>query len=317
MASDLQFNKYVGALLGTVFAALGLRELSRVVFASEPPEKPGYAIAIPETAEGGDSGPALPPDWGTLLPTANVAGGATASKKCVSCHVFEKGGPNGIGPGLWGTLGARIAGHAGFDYSGAFQEYAAKAGVWTYDEMDAFLAAPQRHVPGTKMTFVGLKKQDERVNLIAYLRSMSDAPPAIPAPDPARQAGGTAPAGAPAGGSAPPGTPEGAAGVVPAPAAGTTGTPPGAQGGGGAGQTPAFGQQGGAPQGMIVSPGGEEGGRGQGSSSPGGGGTTTRPGVAASAGPAVNPQAQNPTAQPAPSTQAPLRGGPGRPPETQ
>lgn len=313
MASDLQFNKYAGAVLATSLGILGLRELSRIVFEAEPPEKMGYAIAIPETAEGGGAAADRLIDWGTVLTSAVPADGATVSKKCASCHNFERGGANGTGPNLWGVMGGAIAAKAGYAYSPALREHAAAAKVWSYDEMDAFLRAPSRHVPGTKMTFVGLKKEDERINLIAYLRSMTDAPPPIPAPDPARQEGAAGTGGGPPADGASAASPvEGAAGVVPSPAGGTTGTPATGAGGGMAGQTPIYGQPGQAPQAMQVSPGGEEGGRGQGSSSPGGGGTTNRAGVTAGAAPATNPQARNPTAQPAPSTRAPSRGGPGR-----
>jgi cytochrome c len=313
MAADLQFNKYAGAILATALGILGLREATNIAFAPEKLEKAGYAIQVPESMLGGtEEAPELPPDWGTLLPAANTATGATTAARCQSCHNFERGGANGTGPGLWGVMGGAIAGHAGFAYSDALKAHGGKVGgIWTYDEMDGFLKNPQRHVPGTKMTFAGLRNIDDRVNLIAYMRSMTDAPPPIPAPDPARQPG-AAPAAAGAAGPAAAGresetvpqgegqptSAEGAAGIVAAPAGSSTGSPPTAAGGGGAGQTPAYGQPGGAPQAVQASPGGEGGGRGSGSVSPGGGGTTTKTGTAAAARPATNPAAQNPTPTP-------------------
>ena len=199
--SDLQFNKIAGAVLATGLAIVGLNIISEGIFAPDHAAKPGYVIAVAETAEGGDAGAAAgPPDWGTVLPAANVAMGATVSKKCASCHSFEKGGANGTGPNLWSVVGRDAGTHAGFAYS----EPMVAHGAWDYDALDAFLAAPQKVVPGTKMSFVGLKKQDDRIALIAYLRSMADAPPAIPAPDPARAAGGNgAPSAAPAPGAGP------------------------------------------------------------------------------------------------------------------
>ena len=181
-------NKVAGAALATALAIVGLNVISEAIFAPELAEKPGYAIAVQEVAEEGGAGPELPPDWGTVLPAANVAMGATISKKCVSCHVFEKGGANGTGPALWGVLGADAGSHPGFAYSEGMVAH----GPWTYDELDKFLAAPQRYIPGTKMSFVGLKKQEDRIALIAYLRTMTDAPPPIPAPDPARAPGAAA-----------------------------------------------------------------------------------------------------------------------------
>ncbi|MDP8916602.1 MAG: cytochrome c family protein, partial [Pseudomonadota bacterium] len=245
MASDLQFNKYAGAILATGLGMLGLREISNIVYETEPPETMGYFIDAPVEAEGG-GGPAAdrPLDWGTLLPTANPADGAAVSKKCASCHTFERGGPNGTGPNLWGTLGGPIAAKAGFAYSDALKAYAGQVGGrWTYDELNLFLLAPARHVKGTKMTFVGLKKEDERVNLMAYMRTMTDAPPPIPAPDPSRQAGAAGTGGGPPADGASAASPvEGAAGIVPSPAGVTTGTPPTGAGGGAAGQTPIYGQ---------------------------------------------------------------------------
>jgi cytochrome c len=289
MSSDLQFNKYAGAILATALAITGLGIGSEILFHPDEAEKPGYAVAIPEELAGGEAGPALPPDWGTVLTAANVGSGATVSKKCASCHTFENGGPSGTGPNLWGVLGAALGAKAGYAYSDALK---GKGGTWTYDEMNEFLAAPAKHIPGTKMTFVGLKNVDDRVNIIAYMRTMTSAPPPIPAPDPARQPG-AAPAGDVAGaqgGTVPTGA-EGAAGLVAAPAGGATGTPPSAAGGGMAGQTPTYGQPGAAPQAVTPSGAGEQGGKGVGSITPSGGGTTNVTGTRATAKPAQNPDA--------------------------
>jgi cytochrome c len=291
MASDLQFNKYAGALLATGLAILGFREVSNILFEPTEVEKPGYAIEVPESLlGGGEEAAELPPDWGTLLPTANTATGATLFGRCQSCHTIDQGAANGTGPNLFGAAGGPVAGHPGFAYSPALVAHKAEAPVWTYDELNEFLTAPQKHVPGTKMTFAGLRNVDDRVNLIAFLRTKTGSPPPIPAPDPSRQPGAQAATEAAA--------PAGAAGVVPAPAAGDSGTPPTAVGGGPAGQTPTATAPGGAPQAVQPSPGGEGGGLGQGSLRPGGGGTTGRTGVAASAQPAQNPAAANP--QPTP-----------------
>lgn len=216
--SDLTFNKIAGGVLAAGLVIFGLRELTTIAFHSEPPEKPGYAVAIQEEAEAGPAAE-VAPDWGTvLLDPANAVAGQAVSAKCASCHSFTQGGANGTGPNLYGTLGKPPAFHAGFAYSAAFTGYAAGK-TWTFDEMDAFLKAPQKHVPGTKMTFIGLKKQEERVAMIAYLQTLGSVL-AIPAPRPAEAA--PAPEGAAAAGEP---TATGSTAVA-EPAPGTTTTPP-------------------------------------------------------------------------------------------
>ncbi|MDX5331889.1 MAG: cytochrome c family protein [Caulobacteraceae bacterium] len=181
--SDLTFNKVAGAVLATGLAIVGLREASAIVFAPHAPEKAGYAIAIPEDAGGGAAEAEAPIDWGTVLPAADIAAGEASFAKCVSCHTIAQGGANGTGPNLWGVIGARPAAHAGFAYSSAMQDHAAEAPVWTFEEMGHFLEAPQRYISGTKMTFVGLKRREELINVIAYLHSQGGQIP-FPAPNP-------------------------------------------------------------------------------------------------------------------------------------
>jgi len=221
--SDLTFNKIAGGVLAAGLVIFGLRELTTIAFHKEAPEKAGYAVAIQETP---DEGPAaeVAPDWGTvLLDPANAVTGQAVSAKCASCHSFTLGGANGTGPNLYGTLGKTPAIHAGFAYSAAFTGYAAGK-TWTFDEMDAFLKAPQKHVPGTKMTFIGLKKQEERVAMIAYLQTLGSVLP-VPAPRPAEVAaapaeGVAAEGDAAAAAAAPaPGAPATAPAAAPAPAA--------------------------------------------------------------------------------------------------
>ena len=189
--SDLTFNKVAGAVLATGLAIVGLREISSGVFAPHPVEKPGYAIEVAEEAGAGGAAAEAPIDWGTVLPTADIKAGEAVFAKCKSCHTIEAGGPNGTGPNLHGILGKKSGQHAGFAYSPAMIEHGTH-GVWTFQETSEFLKAPQKHLPGTKMTFVGLKKAEDRINLLAYLNTQGSNLP-FPAPNPAA-AEGAAPA---------------------------------------------------------------------------------------------------------------------------
>lgn len=201
MSGDLKWNKILGAGLATVFVILVVREGTAFIYHNEAPEKMGYLVNAPEEAAGGAAEVVLPPDWGTVLPIADLAAGEAAFARCKSCHTIDAGGPNGIGPNLNGIAGRATASHAGFAYSDAMKAHAGTNPTWTLDELDLFITAPGRHVPGTKMSFAGIRDTATRVNLIAWLRTQGSAGMAIPAPDPARQPG--AAAAAPAEGAAP------------------------------------------------------------------------------------------------------------------
>ena len=191
--SSLNFNKVAGAVLATGLAIVGLKELSSGVFDKAPVTKPGYAVEIAADTGGGAAAPEVPPDWGTVLPTADVAAGAAVFEKCKSCHNADNGGPNQTGPNLWGVEGRAPGSHPGFAYSDGMKTFGAQHPVWDYDQIDAFLANPQKHIPGTKMGFVGLKKVEDRINLIAYLKGQGGTLP-IPAPKPAAAPTAAAPA---------------------------------------------------------------------------------------------------------------------------
>ena len=112
-----------------------------------------------------------------LLAHADPDAGAKDARKCAACHAFDEGGPAKIGPPLWGVIGRDIASVQGFKYSEAL---VGKEGAFDYQTLDAFLAEPRNWAPGTKMAFAGLKKPEERADVILYLRSLSRQPAPLP-----------------------------------------------------------------------------------------------------------------------------------------
>jgi cytochrome c len=180
-------NMAVGALLATVFVMMSVSIASEGIFHSAAPEKEGFAIVAAEPsggeAAGGEAAPAAVP-IAQLLAKADAKAGETVFKKCQACHSGEKGGPNKVGPDLWGVVDRPVASHEGFAYSAAMKDFS-KGGSehWTFDNLNHFLTAPKAFVKGTAMGFAGLKKDEERANLIAYLRTLADTPVALPDPN--------------------------------------------------------------------------------------------------------------------------------------
>ena len=115
-----------------------------------------------------------------LLGEADPASGETLFRACQACHTVEQGGPNKVGPNLWNVVGADIATHEGFSYSDALTGL---EGEWTYENLNAFLADPRGYAPGTKMTYGGMNDVEDRADIIAYLRSLSDSPAPLPTPE--------------------------------------------------------------------------------------------------------------------------------------
>ncbi|MDB5453566.1 MAG: cytochrome c, rane-bound, partial [Caulobacteraceae bacterium] len=183
--SDLGFNKIAGAVLATGLAIAGLNQLSAHVYEPELATKPGFAVAVVEDTGGGPAAPDVPPDWGTVLPSADVAAGQAVFAKCSSCHKVTD--ENGTGPGLNGILGRKPGSHGGFAYSASMTDFGAKQPIWDYEHVYEFVKAPQKYIAGTKMTFAGLKKPEDRINVIAYLHTLNSSLP-IPAPNPAAAA---------------------------------------------------------------------------------------------------------------------------------
>src|SRR5258708_1661963 len=173
------FNTIAGCVLASALFAMVGGRVPHAWAHPHKPDRPAPAVTDEATMEPAAAAPAeeLPP-IGPKLAGANVeAGKAIFMKQCFTCHTIDKGGPNKVGPNQWGVVGRKKAGHEGFSYSSALQ---AKGGEWTYEDINHMIYKPQAFVRGTKMAFAGLPKEQDRADVIAYLRTMSDNPPPLP-----------------------------------------------------------------------------------------------------------------------------------------
>ena len=194
---SFEWTKIFGSVLGTVLFVVAVHILSQGLYYAPPPAKPAYIVpgvaaeeAAPQTAAA-QAAEALP-DFAAAIPKADVMAGAMIAERCGACHDWTKGGPNKIGPNLYGVVGRPRASHPGFEYSAAMK---AKGGTWTYEDLFNFLRQPAVFVPGTKMSFAGLPRPQDRLNVIAFLRMQADMPAPLPPPGAATPAN-AAPAGA-------------------------------------------------------------------------------------------------------------------------
>lgn len=129
-----------------------------IFFLSLAPSAPAYATtAQSQQAE----------ETNDMLAAASILNGHAISHECAVCHTFDKGGPNKVGPNLFGIVGAMPAHRTGYIYSNALQKI--KDRTWTVDALDQWLKQPAAYAPGTTMSFGGLLDPQDRMDLIAYL----------------------------------------------------------------------------------------------------------------------------------------------------
>lgn len=183
--NSYELNKIFGAVVTSVLVVTVIGFLSNFLVHPQKLEKSVLDIKV-DTA--GPAQAAAEPaaqiePIGPLLATANPAAGAALLRNCTACHTFEKGGRNGVGPNMWDTVGNRKAHIEGFAYSQAMIAAAARpgaAGLWGFEELNQFLANPRAYMPGTRMAYAGMRRAEDRANLIAHLRTLSDNPKPLP-----------------------------------------------------------------------------------------------------------------------------------------
>ena len=190
---DDRFNTIAGWTLGAGIVFLGAWLVTGEMFHEERPETMGYPIAgVEQESEGGA---AQEQPIAHYLQTADVGRGQGQFAKCQTCHTINQGGANGLGPNLYGRMGAPIAGVAGYAYSEALR---GKAGeTWTWDNMSAWIHRPRAFADGTKMTFAGIADPQARADLLLYMNAQGGnlqvPPPPAAAPDSAGGDGADAP----------------------------------------------------------------------------------------------------------------------------
>jgi cytochrome c len=172
---DDRSNTIAGWVLGAGIVALGASIVTGEMFHAERPEKMGYPIEGVEVEN--KDGAAAEQPIAFYLAAADPAKGEQVFKKCATCHNATKGGANQLGPNLWGALGKPHGHVPGFPYSDALKS---KPGVWDWESLSAWLKSPKSYAPGTKMTFAGLSKPEDRANVIAFLNKQSDSPLPLP-----------------------------------------------------------------------------------------------------------------------------------------
>ncbi len=170
--------RILGSVLGAVLFVVAVHIASQFIYNAPPPAKTAYVVpgvakaeSAPAPAAAAAAEPA--PDFATAIPMADAMAGAGIADRCAACHDWSKGGPNKIGPNLYGVVDRPKASHPGFDYSAAMK---GKGGNWSYADLFNFLRQPAAFVPGTKMGFAGLPRGQDRLNVIAFLRMQADTP---------------------------------------------------------------------------------------------------------------------------------------------
>lgn len=177
---DLESNKVMAAILVASLVALFVGKVANFLYHPVDSGKRGFSVAVADqnsTNEVVEAKVEEQIDIALLMASASVDAGKKGFRKCAACHTIEKGGKNKVGPALYNTLGMPFASHADYNYSKALKE---KGGNWGYEEMFTFLKKPKKYIPGTKMSFAGIRKPEDIADLVAYLRVNTDNPIPLP-----------------------------------------------------------------------------------------------------------------------------------------
>ena len=167
---NLRGNKIMAAILIALLLGLISSLISSVVVRPKMLAKNVYVVDVPVTVDTGQP-VIVQEDIKTLVANGDVEAGKNVARKCQQCHDLTKDGKNRIGPVLWNIVGMPKHQRTDYPYSTAAM---AEKGLWAVEDLDAYLTKPSAYTPGTRMSFVGLNKIEDRANVIAYLRTLSD-----------------------------------------------------------------------------------------------------------------------------------------------
>jgi len=172
---SFEWNKIIASVLTAMIIAMATGILATAIVHPRPLEKAAY---MPPGAEGGApaaaaGGQAAAPTVEPIEPAmakADPAKGQQIAKVCLQCHTFDKGGANKIGPNLYGVTEENIASVPNYQFSQALASH--NGDKWDPDKLNVWLYKPQDFAKGTKMTFPGLPKVQDRADVVAYLESL-------------------------------------------------------------------------------------------------------------------------------------------------
>ena len=171
-------NKIIVSIVLAVILVLGINKITDVIFYVEKPEKSAYQVASIATDDSSASTETNSVSSGSgdimaMFASVSAAEGAKVFKKCAACHSINEGGSNKIGPALWGVLGRSVGSVPDYKYSKAMAAYGKN---WSFEEMNGFLLKPKEWIKGTKMSFAGLKKAEDRAAVILYMNENTNSP---------------------------------------------------------------------------------------------------------------------------------------------